>query len=242
MNNGATWLITKVMEGVIIEMPITTTEEKAHKRLEVKDRSTLMVGILNEHQLVFNSIKDAKKLLDVVEKRLGFKSLNKVDLGTISMDDLYNNLKVYEPNVKGMSSSSSSTQNMVFVSSSINNTSNTNGAVNTAHGVSTSSTQVNTAYSTNVDNLSDDVIYSFSASQPNSPQLVHAVLEQIHPDDMEEMDLRWQMAMLTMRARREYRALRNQDNKNKESSKRNVPVETSTSIALVSCVGLGGYD
>nr|GEU45638.1 reverse transcriptase domain-containing protein [Tanacetum cinerariifolium] len=39
-------------------------------------------------------------------------------------------------------------------------------------------------------------------NQPNSPQLVHEDLEQIHPDDMKEMDLRWQMTMLTMRARR----------------------------------------
>ncbi|GKG43165.1 ribonuclease H-like domain-containing protein, partial [Tanacetum coccineum] len=41
---------------------------------------------------------------------------------------------------------------------------------------------------------------------------------------------------------REYRAPRNQDNKNKESSRRSVPMETSTSTALVSCDGLGGYD
>ncbi|GJZ82374.1 hypothetical protein Tco_0647547 [Tanacetum coccineum] len=53
------------------------------------------------------------------------------------------------------------------------------------------------------------------------------------------MDLKWQMAMLTMRARR---ALRNQDNKNKESSRRSVPVEISSSTALVSCDGLGGYE
>ncbi|GJT85585.1 copper-transporting ATPase HMA4-like protein [Tanacetum coccineum] len=174
---------------------------------------------------------------------------------------------------------------MAFVSSSNNNTSSTNGAVNTAqavntaHGVSTASTQVNVAYSTNIDNLSDAVICAFFASQPNSPQLVHEDLQQIHPDDMEEMDLRWQMAMLTMRARRflkntgrkltvngnetigfdkskvecynchkrghftrECRAPRNQDNKNKESSRRSVPMETSTSTALVSCDGLGGYD
>ncbi|GJW83779.1 ribonuclease H-like domain-containing protein [Tanacetum coccineum] len=197
----------------------------------------------------------------------------------MSMDDIYNNLKVYEPKVKGMSSSSSSTQNMAFVSSSNNNTSSTNEAVNTAHGVSTASTQVNAANSTNIDNLSDAVICSFFASQPNSPQLAHEDLQQIHPDDIEEMDLRWQMAMLTMRARRflkntgrkltvngnetigfdkskvecynchkrghfarECRAPRNQDNKNKESSRRSVPVETSTSTALVSCDGLGGYD
>ncbi|GJT59489.1 ribonuclease H-like domain-containing protein [Tanacetum coccineum] len=210
---------------------------------------------------------------------------NKADLDTMSMDDLYNNLKVYEPEVKGISSSSSSTHNMDFVSSSNNNTSitnevvNTAQAVNTAHEVSTASTQVNDAYSTNIDNLSDDVICAFFASQPNSPQLVHENLQQIYPDDMEEMDLRWQMAMLTIRARRflkntgrkltvngnetisfdkskvdcynchkrghfarECKAPRNQDNKNKESSRRSVPIETSTSITLVSCDGLGGYD
>ncbi|GJW24183.1 hypothetical protein Tco_0037994 [Tanacetum coccineum] len=170
----------------------------------------------------------------------------------MSMDDLYNNLKVYEPEVKGMSSSSSSTQNMAFVSSSNNNTNSTNEAVNTAHGVSTASTQVNAANFTNIDNLSDDVICSFFASQLNSPQLAHKDLQQVHPYDIEEMDLRWQMAMLTMRARRFLKNTgrkltgvqgpRNQDNKNKESSRRIVPVETSTSTALVLCNGLGGYD
>ncbi|GJV66733.1 hypothetical protein Tco_1482242 [Tanacetum coccineum] len=104
---------------------------------------------------------------------------------------------------------------MAFMSTSINNTSSTNEAVNTAHEVSTASTKVNVANSTNIDNLSDDVIC-----------------------DMEEMNLRWQMAMLTMRARR---APRNQDNK-KESSRKSVLVKTSTSTALVSCDGLGGYD
>nr|GFB60407.1 hypothetical protein [Tanacetum cinerariifolium] len=114
---------------------------------------------------------------------------NKADLDTMRMDDLYKNLKVYEPEVKGMSSSSLSTQNMAFVSSLNNNSRNTNGAVNTANGVSTASTQVNATYSTNIDNLSDGVICAFYASQPNSPQLVHEDLEQIHPDDMEEIDL-----------------------------------------------------
>nr|GEW66457.1 hypothetical protein [Tanacetum cinerariifolium] len=128
---------------------------------------------------------------------------NKADLDTMSMDYLYNNLKVYEPEVKGMSSSNSSTQNMAFVSSSnnksTNGTVNTSQAVNTALGVSTTGTQANTA---NIDNLSDIVICEFLASQPSSPQLVNEDLEYIHPDDFEEMDLRWQIAMSTMRARR----------------------------------------
>ncbi|GJU43089.1 hypothetical protein Tco_1200355 [Tanacetum coccineum] len=67
---------------------------------------------------------------------------------------------------------------------------------------STASTQVNIAYSINIDNMSDAIICSLFVSQPNSPQLAHEDLQQIHPDNIEEMDLRWQMAMLTMRARR----------------------------------------
>ncbi|GJR50116.1 hypothetical protein Tco_1400637 [Tanacetum coccineum] len=74
------------------------------------------------------------------------------------VDNLYNNLKVYEPEVKRMSSSSLSTQNMAFVSSSNNNTNSTNEAINTAHGNSTASTQVNAANFTNIDNLSDAFI------------------------------------------------------------------------------------
>nr|GFA43886.1 hypothetical protein [Tanacetum cinerariifolium] len=127
---------------------------------------------------------------------------NKSDLDTMSIDGLYSNLKVYEPEVKGMSSSSSSTQNMDFVSSLNNNSSSTNGTFNTAHRDPTASTQVNVAYSTNIDNLSDAIICSFFASQQNSLEIIHEDLEQIHPDNMEEMDLRWKMAMLTIRARR----------------------------------------
>ncbi|GKA70099.1 hypothetical protein Tco_0776163 [Tanacetum coccineum] len=71
IKNGATLPKTTIVEGVMIKMPITTAEEKAQRRLEVKARSTLMMGIPNEHQLNFNSIKDAKKLLEAVEKRFG---------------------------------------------------------------------------------------------------------------------------------------------------------------------------
>ncbi|GJR57593.1 hypothetical protein Tco_1499755 [Tanacetum coccineum] len=250
-----------------------------------------MMGIPNEHQLKFNSIKDAKSLLEAIEKifrgnaatkktqrnllkqqyeifsapssealdqtfdklqNLLLRSLslewnthavvwrNKPELETMSMDDLYNNLKVYEPEVKGTSSSSTSTQNIAFVSS--NNSGSTNEAVNIVHEVSAASTQVSAANSTNVNNLSDAVIYAFFSSQPNNPQLTNEDLQQLHPDDLEEIDLRWQIAMLTMRARRECKALRNQDYKNKESTRRTVHVETSTSTSLVSCDGLGGYD
>ncbi|GKC91051.1 plastid delta12-fatty acid acetylenase, partial [Tanacetum coccineum] len=189
---------------------------------------------------------------------------NKPELETMSIDDLYNNLKVYEPEVKGTSSSNTSTQNMAFVSS--NNSGSNNKAVNTAHRVSAVSTQVSAANSTNVDNLSDAVICALFSSQPNNPQLANEDLQQLYPNDLEEIYLRWKMAMLTMRARRflkntgrritmngnesnsfdkskvecynchkkgyfarECRALRNQDNMNRESSRKSVPVEITTS-------------
>ncbi|GKA49221.1 hypothetical protein Tco_0742179 [Tanacetum coccineum] len=294
----------------------------AQRRLEMKARSTLMMGIPNEHQLKFNSIKDAKLLLEAVENRFGrnaatkktqrnllkqqyenftapslemlnqtfdrlqklmsqlelldeklsqedvnqklLRSLspewnthavvwrNKAKLETMSMDDLYNNLRMYEPKVKGMSSSSSNTQNMAFVSSSNNKTRCTNEAVNTTHGVSTASTQVNAANSTNIDNLSDVIIWSFFASQPNSPQLAHKDLQQIHPDDIKEMDLRWQMAMLTMRA---IRFLKNTGRKLTINGNETISFKKSkmerynyhkrghfARKSLVSCDGLGGYD
>nr|GEV31001.1 hypothetical protein [Tanacetum cinerariifolium] len=229
------------------------------------------MGIPNEHQLKFNSIKDVKSLLQAVEKR------NKPEIDTLSLDDLYNNLKIYEPYVKGTSSSNTNTQNVTFVSSK--STSSINGAVNTAHGVLTVSTQVNAVNSTTIENLSDDVIYSFFASQPNCLQINNKDLQQIHPDDLEEIDLRWQVAMLTMRAKRVLKntrrmfsmngnetigfdktkvecyncykkehfamgcgAPRSQDTKHKEITKRTVTVETPATSALVSCDGLGGYD
>nr|GEZ18865.1 hypothetical protein [Tanacetum cinerariifolium] len=69
--------------------------------------------------------------------------------------------------------------------------------------------------------------------QPNSPQLDNEDLQQIHLDDLKEMDLRWQMAMLTIRARRFLKNTRRKFSMN---------VETPASVALVSCDGLSGYD
>nr|GEV92375.1 hypothetical protein [Tanacetum cinerariifolium] len=58
---------------------------------------------------------------------------NKPDIETFSMDDLYNNLKVYEAEIKGQSSSSSNSHNVAFVS--FENTSNINEAVNVAQDI-----------------------------------------------------------------------------------------------------------
>ncbi|GJZ49267.1 hypothetical protein Tco_0603457 [Tanacetum coccineum] len=77
IENGNTAPKTIVVRGVEKVMPPTTTKEKAQKRLEVKARSTLMIGIPNEHQLKFNSIKDVKLLMEAVEKRFGGNAATK---------------------------------------------------------------------------------------------------------------------------------------------------------------------
>ncbi|GKD20583.1 hypothetical protein Tco_1222286, partial [Tanacetum coccineum] len=123
---------------------------------------------------------------------------NKVEIKSINLDDLYNNLKIYEQETTGSTSTSQNLQNVAFVYNSTNNTNSTNKADNTAYEVSTAHTQGNGVNSTSLDNLCDAMICAFLTSQPNSPQLYQEDLEQLHPDDLEEMDLQWEMAMLTI--------------------------------------------
>nr|GEV11763.1 hypothetical protein [Tanacetum cinerariifolium] len=66
-------LPVKTMEGVVTPMPYTTAEEKTSMRNELKARSTPLMRILDEHQLKFNSYKDAKSLWEAIEKRYGLK-------------------------------------------------------------------------------------------------------------------------------------------------------------------------
>nr|GEY58765.1 ribonuclease H-like domain-containing protein [Tanacetum cinerariifolium] len=63
--------------GVETTLAPTTAKEKAQRRLELKARSTLLMGIPNEHQLKFNSIKDVKSLLQAIEKRFGGNAATK---------------------------------------------------------------------------------------------------------------------------------------------------------------------
>nr|GEX95360.1 uncharacterized mitochondrial protein AtMg00810-like [Tanacetum cinerariifolium] len=185
-------------------------------------------------------------------------------------------MKIYKAEVKGPSTSSHNTQNIAFMSS--NNTNSTNKSVDVVPSVSAASSKASISTLPNVDSLSDAMIYSFFTSYSNSPQLDNEDLKQIDADDLEEMDLKWQMAMLTMRARRFLqRTGRNlgangtvdigfdmsnvecynchrkchfsrgcrspRDNRNKDTLKRTVQVEVTTSNALVSqCNAVGGYD
>ncbi|GJT79986.1 putative ribonuclease H-like domain-containing protein [Tanacetum coccineum] len=118
----------------------------------------------------------------------------KPGVDSLSFDDLYNNLRVFESDIKGSTaSSSSSPQNIAFVSE---NTSSTN-EVSTAYCVPNLSGQ-NTKYE-------QTSSYSLLANQSSCPQLDHEDLEQIDEYDLEEMDLKWQVAMISMRMKKFYK-------------------------------------
>nr|GEV97879.1 hypothetical protein [Tanacetum cinerariifolium] len=117
-----------------------TIEDMQKRRNDVKARTTLLLALPDEHQ---------------------------DDLDTMSLDDVYNHLKVYKPEVQKKSASNS--QNMTFISSS--NTSSGKGKVHTA-SVPTASIQVSTA-STDIvaASLSHDTICAYIATQSNGSQI-----------------------------------------------------------------------
>ncbi|GJS57540.1 ribonuclease H-like domain-containing protein [Tanacetum coccineum] len=128
------------------------------------------------------------------------------------IDDLYNNLRVYEDEMKRSSSSTSTSQNLAFLSfentSSTNEVSTASGdfGVSTAGGIS----QVSSTP------CAHDVVCSFFAQPTTSPQLENEDFQQIDEDDLEELDLRWQVAMLTVRVRKFIQKIgRNMDFKEK---------------------------
>ncbi|GKA49261.1 hypothetical protein Tco_0742219, partial [Tanacetum coccineum] len=217
--------------GLIKVLPPKTTKEILARERERKARTTLLMALPEDHLVKFHKMTDAKQMWEAIKSRFGgndeskkmqkyilkqqfegfsvsnseglhkgydrFQSLlsqleihgagvstedankkflrslpsawsqvsliirTKPGVDSLSFDDLYNNLRVFESDVKGSTASSSSTQNVAFVSE---NTSCTN--------------DVSTAY---VD------------------------LEQLDEFDLEEMDLKWQVAMIFIRMKKFYK-------------------------------------
>nr|GFB39137.1 ribonuclease H-like domain-containing protein [Tanacetum cinerariifolium] len=127
----------------------------------VEARGTLLMALPNKHQLKFNSHKDAKKLMEAIEKRFGGNTRTKKVQKTL--------LKQQFENFIGSSSEGTASQNLAFVSSS--HTDSTIDSVNAAASVSTVCAKLPASTLPNVDSLSNAVIYSFFASQSTSPQL-----------------------------------------------------------------------
>ncbi|GJR59610.1 putative ribonuclease H-like domain-containing protein [Tanacetum coccineum] len=130
----------------------------------------------------------------------------KPDVDTLSIDDLYNNLRVFEQEIQGASKTSSSAQNVAFVSQSKSSTNKVKSGFTGAYSTCTPSTS-----STNISEkevlagFADEVIYSLFAKQSEDWDLLHEDLEQIDDLDIEEMDINWQIAMIAIRMKKFYK-------------------------------------
>ncbi|GJZ82442.1 hypothetical protein Tco_0647615 [Tanacetum coccineum] len=189
----------------------------------MKARETLLMALPNKDQLKFHLYKDAKLLMEAIEKRYrGNKESKKVQRSLLkqqyenfagssskTIDQTFDRLQKLisqleikgevitqeDMNLKPLRSLPSKWKTHALIWSNKEEiktislddfNSSTNEADNTAYGVSAGHTQSNPTF---VDNLSDAMICAFLASQSNSPQLAREDLEQINPDDLEEMDL-----------------------------------------------------
>ncbi|GJV09769.1 retrovirus-related pol polyprotein from transposon TNT 1-94 [Tanacetum coccineum] len=251
--NGNAPPITKVVEGVETIITPTTIEEKAQRSLDVLNQTfDRLQKLINQLEILGESISQEnvnQKFLKNLSPEWNTHTIvwrNKPEIDILSLDDLYNNLKIYEPEVKGTSSSSTNTQNTAIVSS--NSTSSTNGAVNTAYGATTASTQATTVNSTTIDNLSDAVIYAFFMAMLTirARRFLKNTRKKLTVNGNETIGFdKSKVECYNCHKKghfaRECRAPRNQENKNRENTRRVVPVETTTSNALVSCDG-SGYD
>ncbi|GJT84938.1 ribonuclease H-like domain-containing protein [Tanacetum coccineum] len=221
--------ITTDTSGQIKVLPPRTAEEIVARERERKARTTLLMALPEDHLAKFHKMTDAKEIYNLKQQFEGFSVSNteglhkgydrfqsllsqleihgagvsnedanqkflrslpsawsqvslimrtKPGVDTLSFDDLYNNLRVFESDIKGSTASSSSTpQNVAFVSE---NTNSTNEYEQTSS-------------------------YSLLANQSSCPQLDHEDLEQIDEYDLEEMDLKWQVAMISMRMKKFYK-------------------------------------
>nr|GFC73347.1 hypothetical protein [Tanacetum cinerariifolium] len=132
---------------------------------------------------------------------------------------------------------STSTQNIAFVSSS--NTDSTNEPISAATSVSAISAKIYVSALLNVDTLSNAVIYSFFASQSTRRNL-----RANGPTSM-GFDMSKEKCYNCHRKGHFVRECRSHTRRNgaAEPQRRNIPVKTSTSNALVSqCDGVGSYD
>nr|GEX31894.1 ribonuclease H-like domain-containing protein [Tanacetum cinerariifolium] len=198
---------------------------------------------------MFCQYKDAKTLFEAMQARFGGNDATKKTQKTLlkkmyktfnapsteSLDSIFNRLQkiVSQLAILGENISKRSQYEVFENTNEVDNANIQVSYVSTL--VSTVSTHDNTA------NLSDATMYAFLANQPNGSQLMHKDLEQIYEDDLEEIDLKWQLALLSMREKRECKSPRNQESRqrNQDSSRRTMNVEDTSSKAMVAIDGAG---
>ncbi|GKA84975.1 ribonuclease H-like domain-containing protein [Tanacetum coccineum] len=203
-----------------MSVPVTA-EEKTNKKNDVKARSLLLIALPNEHQLTFSQYTDAKTMFATIETRFEGNEATKKTQKTLlkqqyenfsassaeSLDSIFNRLQkiVSRLAILGVVIAQKDL-NSKFLNS-LPSEWNTHAVVwmNKAE-IETMSIDDFTSSTNDVNTIIH--AYEVSTASPNvnaaSPQ---QDLEQIHEDDLEAMDLKWQLSLLSMRAKRYYQRI-----------------------------------
>ncbi|GJS09453.1 putative ribonuclease H-like domain-containing protein [Tanacetum coccineum] len=157
---------------------------------------------------------------------------NKEEIKTISLDDLYNNLKIYEPALVGSSSTSPNPQNVAFVSSN-NTNSNCNSSTNKAD---------NTAYGVKEIDLQWEMVMLIIRARIFIQRTGRKLDVNGQRVGFDKTKVECHNCHKNCHFARECRAPKNQENRGRANNRRTVIVETPTKNALVAQDRIGGYD
>nr|GEU55661.1 hypothetical protein [Tanacetum cinerariifolium] len=187
-----------VLPSKVDAVPVAPTiaKQKLARKNKLKARGTLLMAFPDKHQLKFNSHKDSKKLMEDIEKRFGGNTKTKKVQKTLLKQQYENFTCSHSESLDQIHDRLQKLVSQLEI-----------------HRVSLSQEDVNLKFLRSLPsewktrsliwrNKVDLEEQSLDDFQSTSPQLDNEDLKEIDVDDLEEMDLRWQMAMLTMRARR----------------------------------------
>ncbi|GJX43087.1 ribonuclease H-like domain-containing protein [Tanacetum coccineum] len=135
---------------------------------------------------------------------IDLKSKAKGGLDYLNFDDLYNKLKSLEIDIKG-GSSYKSNHSVAPSHSAFVSTTSGNNKMSYAETSKQSSSYISASPGSNVShfnfgNVMEDVLHSFVAE--SDQQIIYEDFDQIGKLDLEELDIKWQMAMLSVRVNR----------------------------------------
>ncbi|GKD85065.1 putative ribonuclease H-like domain-containing protein [Tanacetum coccineum] len=193
---------------------VVPAEQKILKKNDLKARSILMMTLPSEHLLTFNKHKDAKSLFEAIKARFGgneaTKKTQKTLLKQIQLTILGEIITPEDLNLKFLRSlptewgmhvvvwrNKSYLGSISFVDL-YNNFKIVEPEVKRSVTSSSNSGSQNLAFVLGHSSTND--VYAYLATQPNRSQVVHEDLDQIHEDDIDEIDLKWQLALLSMKA------------------------------------------
>ncbi|GKE99811.1 ribonuclease H-like domain-containing protein, partial [Tanacetum coccineum] len=172
--------------------------------------------------------------------------MNKAEIETMSIDDLYNNFKIVEQKVKKSIGASSGTQNMAFMTAP--STSSTND-VNTAkptYKVSTISPNVNTGSSqVSTASFSDNAVYAFMFENPNGSNLLQTgkkmFINANNTDGYDKSKVECFNCHKMRHFAKECRAPRNKEGqfKNQDNTRKHGNNEDTSSKAMLAIDGVG---